>query len=133
MVTVEHATRTVRFQFHHPAATDVQLVGDFTGWRTGQIRMESKGDGEWQAEVELMPGIYHFRYRADGQWFTDDWASRVQDGPFGADSVIWVLPTCTNGQEVHEADLPKTIDARLGMPAPQVAARMRELAASCVA
>jgi 1,4-alpha-glucan branching enzyme len=110
--------QTVQFRFFSPNANDVDIVGDFTGWRCGQIHM-TKGDGGfWTAELPLAEGIFHFRYLADGEWHTDETACSVDDGPFGIDSVLWVLPqslTPTQQRQARKRML-RMADARIGSP-----------------
>lgn len=116
MVTVKH--NTVEFRLFRPAAGEVHLVGDFTGWRCGQIRMTRVEGGYWTAEVDLPGGIYHFRYLADDQWLTDDQAWEVDEGPMGKDSVIWIMERRLEEAEAEVAS-PRAVDARIGMPGPQ--------------
>ena len=88
MVTV--STGAVEFSFFRPEAQNVFLVGDFNEWRTDQLPMTRKDGGYWHARVRLTPGVFKFRYLADGTWFTDYAAFGVEPGPFGYDSVLHV-------------------------------------------
>lgn len=119
MVTVME--NIVKFRFFSPDAQDVQIVGDFTGWRCGQIHMTRGDGGFWTAELPLAEGIFHFRYLADGQWHTDETTCSVDDGPFGVDSVLWVLPQSLTHTQQRQAKkrMLRVADARVGSPGPQ--------------
>jgi hypothetical protein len=54
--------------------------------------MSRSRDGNWTAKVKLPAGSYRFRYRADGQWFTDYAAFGIEQGLLGIDSIVWVVP-----------------------------------------
>ena len=88
MVTVQG--NYVQFRFFRPQARAVYLVGDFNGWADGGLPMVRSGDGYWLAVVRLPHGSYRFRYRADGEWFTDFAAFGVEYGPMGMDSIVQV-------------------------------------------
>jgi len=88
MVQIEG--NTVRFRFFRRRARCVQIMGDFNGWGREELRMWPCGDGYWTATICLRPGTYKFRYRADGQWFTDYAAFGVEYGPMGVYSVVCV-------------------------------------------
>lgn len=125
----------VEFRFHHTQARSVEIVGDFTGWRRGIVRMNQEADGTWMTALPLEPGIYHFRYLADGEWFVDPSTCRVDDGPFGVDSVIWVLPNRTlaayPARPTGLRPAGRPADARVGAAAPpRVRTRSREMETS---
>ena len=88
MVTVNG--NTAEFHFFRPQARAVELVGDFTHWRNGGLAMRRTAEGYWRARLMLPPGEFRFRYRADGQWFTDFAAFGVEPGPLGLDSIVRV-------------------------------------------
>lgn len=82
----------VEFCFFRPGVSQVDLVGDFNQWRDGSTPMSPGRDGYWRVKLQLPQGKYRFRYRADGQWFTDYAAFGIEHGPYGPDSVV-VVPT----------------------------------------
>jgi len=55
--------------------------------------MRREPDGNWHAKVDLPPGVYRFRYRADGEWFTDYAAFGLEPSEFGMDSILRVAGT----------------------------------------
>ena len=52
--------------------------------------MIRQSDGYWRARLLLPDGEYRFRYRADGEWFTDYGAFGLEPGPTGLDGVVRV-------------------------------------------
>lgn len=79
------------FELIRPRANEVFLAGDFNGWSSHATPMRRNNAGLWQCELTLPPGVYRFRYRADGQWLTDYAAYGVQRNPLGDfDSVLLV-------------------------------------------
>jgi 1,4-alpha-glucan branching enzyme len=81
----------VEFSFLRPQARCVSLAGDFNGW-IPSFAMEKKPDGRWRCRLKLAPGIYQFRYQADGQWYNDYAAFGLEHGPYGLNSVAKVDP-----------------------------------------
>jgi 1,4-alpha-glucan branching enzyme len=81
----------VEFTFYRPTATNVAIAGDFNNWQTSFL-MTRLPDGRWQSRLKLAPGIYQFRYFADGEWFNDYAAFGLEHGPFGMNSVARVDP-----------------------------------------
>jgi 1,4-alpha-glucan branching enzyme len=80
----------VHFRFFRPQAQKVYLVGNFAGRGWQELAMTRAEDGYWTALLSLDSGTYRFRYRADGEWFTDYAAFGVEYGPLGVNSVIRV-------------------------------------------
>lgn len=99
MVTVSE--NTARFRFFRPGAKSVEVVGDFNNWHLGQIRMRPEGHGYWLVDLVMPPGCYQFRYRADGQWFTDYAAYGIVQGPLGVNSVVRIAarPVAATAQD----------------------------------
>ncbi|GMV96254.1 MAG: hypothetical protein HRF43_13500 [Phycisphaerae bacterium] len=91
-MVVQELDGTVELSFFRPQARQVALAGDFNGWHCDSMPMTPYPDGWWRCRVRLAPGIYQFRYCADGQWFTDFAAFGVERGPFGWNSVLKVDP-----------------------------------------
>lgn len=100
---VEVRNGWVVFQFFRPRAGQVDLVGDFNGWRTGQLPMQRDEGGYWTAALRLPPGSYRFLYCADGRWFCDFAAFGVEHGPFGPDGVVHVAQGPDAGQDSRQS------------------------------
>ena len=82
---------SLEFCFFRPEVQQVSLAGDFNGWQTCFF-MKRNSDGWWKCRLRLAPGIYEFRYSADGKWYTDYAAFGLAHGPFGFNSVVKVDP-----------------------------------------
>ncbi len=91
MVTVTDAK--VHFEFFRPQAHSVEIVGDFNDWRQGELAMQRDEDGHWRATLDLPAGVFRFRYRADGEWFTDYAAFGIEPGEYGMDSILLIAET----------------------------------------
>jgi chromosome partitioning protein len=90
----------VTFTIEAPAASHVQLAGDFNDWSPDASEMEAVGL-VWKKTLKLPPGRYRYRYLIDGQWQNDPHNAAVEPSPFGGlDSVLvldqpkteWALP-----------------------------------------
>jgi chromosome partitioning protein len=90
----------VTFTIEAPAASHVQLAGDFNDWSPDGSEMEAVGL-VWKKTLKLPPGRYRYRYLIDGQWHNDPHNASVEPSPFGGlDSVLvldqpeteWALP-----------------------------------------
>lgn len=72
------------FRVYLPEARSVELVGAFTDWRAGAIRMIREETGWWMAKVDLGPGDHDFSYLVNGSvWLPDYAASGVKRNSFG--------------------------------------------------
>ncbi len=82
-------TVAVRFSVTTPDAGSVAVMGDFSLWE--EIPM-SKGSGGWVAEVEVMPGIYHFGFLVAGEWFVPDRAPGQVADEWGRTNATLLVP-----------------------------------------
>jgi 1,4-alpha-glucan branching enzyme len=80
----------IEFRFYRPGAVDVKIVGTFNNWNEQAHPMRSTGDGWWTAHAMLDAGEHHFRYVADGHWFTDFAANGVERNKHGWNSILIV-------------------------------------------
>ncbi len=84
----EHSGRPQTFSFTAPTARSVQLVGDFTGWKSHPIPLHKGREGTWRATVALDPGQHRYRFLVDGEWRDDpDCQIRVAN-PYGTEDDI---------------------------------------------
>jgi 1,4-alpha-glucan branching enzyme len=88
-----NACQKVEFRFFRPGASHVKLAGDFNYWQHEATPMSTVNDGWWRCELSLDPGVYQFKYWADGKWFNDYASFGLERGPFGWNSVVVVEPT----------------------------------------
>jgi 1,4-alpha-glucan branching enzyme len=81
-------TKKVRFAVRLPHADEVVLTGDFINWEPDGIQLHHNGSDEWYVHLELAPGDYQYRLRADGAWADDPEATRRVDNPFGTQNCV---------------------------------------------
>ncbi len=81
----------VHFQFEAPAASEVWLAGDFSGWQPSHPLTRNES-GTWSVVVPLSPGVHEYAFVVDGeQWTPDPRAPSVADGFGGVNSRVAVL------------------------------------------
>ena len=80
--------RIQTFSFTAPAATSVQLVGDFTQWGQKPISMQRAADGVWRTAVSLPPGTHQYRFLVDGEWRDDPECGLRVSNPFGSQDAV---------------------------------------------
>ncbi len=75
----------VAFELHAPSARSVELVGSFTEWRPGVLRLEGPdATGHWTATVTLPPGRHEYQFLVDGrEWVPDPLAEVRRPDGFG--------------------------------------------------
>lgn len=76
------------FTYVTPAATSVQLVGDFTNWQERPIPLRRESNGVWRAAVQLQPGRHRYRFLVDGQWRDDPECPLYEPNPFGGQNAV---------------------------------------------
>jgi 1,4-alpha-glucan branching enzyme len=79
---------SVPFSARLPAASDVRISGDFTGWTRGGIPLWNEGDGSWRTVLSLLPGIYEYRLVIDGDWADHREAPARVSNPYGGENCI---------------------------------------------
>ncbi len=80
--------KTQKFSYVTPAATSVQLVGDFTNWQERPIPLRKASNDVWQTAVRLEPGTHHYRFLVDGQWRDDPECPLHAPNPFGGQNAV---------------------------------------------
>ncbi len=76
--------RKVVFQLNAPNANEVLLIGDFNSWEEAGLAMKKNKNGVWNAELNLMPGRYEYKFIVDGQWWTDPLNTNTVPNSFGS-------------------------------------------------
>lgn len=80
---VDHGNGRVTFALYAPGLRSAHLIGSLNGGDYAADPMEQTGDGLWQAEKSLPPGVYTYQYLIDGHLVVCD--------PY-ARAVEWVAP-----------------------------------------
>ena len=75
----------VAFSLESGRGRRVAVAGDFSGWQ--EVPLELR-DGRWVVELTLEPGLYHYGFLVDGEWF-------VPEGAPGRTIDEWGRPTAT--------------------------------------
>ncbi len=82
----------VVFTFKDPAASDVQLAGDFNNWVPDKgVTTRQIPGGTWEKVVRLGPGVYQYRYFIDGEWHPDPSNPRRVEGPAGGVNSVLII------------------------------------------
>lgn len=73
-------------------AAQVFVVGDFNGWDASATPMtKGQSDGEWSAQVVLLPGRHVYAYVVNGeQWVVDPLAPQIPDAGYGPANAVVV-------------------------------------------
>ena len=54
-----------------PEAQNVFLIGNFNNCDIHSHPFKTRSMGIWKASIDLMPGIYEYRFLVDGEWQND--------------------------------------------------------------
>lgn len=81
-------TKKVQFNLYLPEAKRVFLAGDFNNWDVVSLPMRKEGDGFWEANIDLTPGRYEYRFWVNGAWRDDPNAHDMVANPFGSQNCI---------------------------------------------
>ena len=81
---------TMEFHLYRPQVSQMFLAGDFNAWCEPGWPLTRSPDGWWRCRLQLAPGVYEFRYLADGAWLNDYAAFGLAYGPHGMNSVLKV-------------------------------------------
>lgn len=79
----------VRFVFVDPAASTVEIVGDFNAWTKGVTKLErGPAPGVWTASIALPAGRHEYAFIINGsRWIADPLAPKSSDD-FGVESAV---------------------------------------------
>ncbi|MBN2684106.1 MAG: glycogen-binding domain-containing protein [Pontiellaceae bacterium] len=75
----------VYFELQAPGADQVELLGTFNNWKTGDIVLNGPNEtGLWTATVDLPEGRYEYIFLVDGeQWMADPKSAALRPDGFG--------------------------------------------------
>jgi 1,4-alpha-glucan branching enzyme len=78
--------------FFAPEAREVNVAGNFNGWRPDATPLKNTGAGEWAVRLMLRSAQYEYRFAVDGRWSEDPRASQHVANPFGEFNSVLVVP-----------------------------------------
>ncbi len=81
--------REVLFRLQHPGAESVSVIGDFSDWRPLPMRREGAA---WIVQARVTPGVYHFGFLVDGEWYVPEEATGLVTDEFGRANATLVVP-----------------------------------------
>ena len=88
-VVREGSPARVRVQVAPPSAESVELLGDFSDWRS--VLLERDGS-IWSAEIEVDPGTYHFGFLVDGEWWLPEDLQGTVPDEWGRRNATMIVP-----------------------------------------
>ncbi len=81
----------VKLGYYNPSARFVFVSGSFNDWSADATPMNSDGDGNWSAKLDLDTGKHEYKLVVDGSWQTDpENPNTASDSYGGVNSVIEV-------------------------------------------
>jgi 1,4-alpha-glucan branching enzyme len=92
----------VRFEFTHPTAITVSVVGTFNQWQPEAKTLHPAGGVRWLKETALTPGTYEYCLVVDGQRMPDPLPRETVPHPFGGRNSI--LELARSPEAAHLAD-----------------------------
>jgi len=72
-------------------ARKVYVVGSFNQWDASRGRMQKGPNGIFRKRIRLEPGVYEYRFVADGRWYTDPDSPQAVPNPFGSENSVLQL------------------------------------------
>jgi hypothetical protein len=69
-------------------AAEVKVAGDFTEWEPLPL---TRSDDGWTAALPIAPGIYHFGFFVDGQWYVPTDAPGLTEDDWGMTQATLVV------------------------------------------
>jgi 5'-AMP-activated protein kinase regulatory beta subunit len=66
--TKQSGRKTAQITCRASDAQQVFAAGTFNDWSTTATPLKKSDDGEWKAELQLLPGRYEYKLLVDGNW-----------------------------------------------------------------
>ena len=79
----------VRVQVAPPSAGSVELLGDFSDWRSVPLQ---RNGSIWSAEVDIDPGTCHFGFLVDGEWWLPEDLQGTVPDEWGRRNATMIVP-----------------------------------------
>jgi hypothetical protein len=77
---LEDGRLTLVLSLRAPAAGTVECAGEFTSWE--KVPMLSDGNA-WRVTLPIAPGVYHFGFFVDGEWYVPPGAPGLTEDDWG--------------------------------------------------
>ena len=91
-VTIKKKTaKKVNFTMEAPEAQNISLAGNFNNWDINSHPLKKRSKGIWKASINLMPGIYEYRFLVDGEWQNDPNCTTFLPNSYGSENCILEL------------------------------------------
>jgi len=84
--------RRICFRYHDPEAEAVFLSGSFNGWNPEANPLKKNREDVWSTVVNLFPGIYEYRFIADGLWKNDPACDQYYLNRYGDYNCVLMVP-----------------------------------------
>ena len=81
----------VHFEFEHPSARKVCIVGTFNDWKPEAGEMVRLDGGKWVKDLVISPGTHEYRLVVDGKWMPDPHAEHSAINPFGEKNSLFTV------------------------------------------
>ena len=81
--------KRVTFRYHSPDANQVFVAGSFNDWNPTARPLKKNASGMWLAMVTLDPGLYEYRFVADGNWVDDPLAQERRRNEHGTQNCVF--------------------------------------------
>ena len=97
-------TTTITFVYDPPAGapaiTSVDVRGTFNDWGNTQapLEMEEQTDGTWEASVDLMPGVYEYKYVFNGSTWPGNMCDNDEFGDPTTGHIGNLVTTCVDDE-----------------------------------
>ena len=62
--------RAVELEYRDAAGKSVAVAGSFNDWQP-RVMKDKNGNGVYRCRLLLAPGVYQYKFLADGAWRTD--------------------------------------------------------------
>jgi hypothetical protein len=81
---------SARVVVHAPAATTVEVAGDFTDWQP--VTLRRTGEDKWERVLHIPSGVHRVNVRIDGGRWTAPAGMRLAEDEFGGEVGIVAVP-----------------------------------------
>ncbi|XP_071738987.1 phosphoglucan phosphatase LSF1, chloroplastic [Rutidosis leptorrhynchoides] len=126
------ATHSVTFVWNGHEGENVELIGDFTGWKE-QIKASHKGGPRYEAEVRLAQGKYYYKFIVNGDWRHSPSSPTERDDRGNVNNILEVGDTASVRPSIKQPKKDANIVKVIERPLTENERFMLAKAARCVA